>query len=94
MYYIFLGLIFLITSHYYFSFVSQGEMASLFCKKAMVWGETLNFSTTEFAKGLRILNIVMTFVLTHGLTITLSSSLVLDFFFLLWKIFLKIFLHI
>jgi len=39
-------------------------MASLFYEKAMVWGETLNFSTTEFAKGLRILDMVMTFVLT------------------------------
>ena len=39
-------------------------MASLFYEKAMVWGETLNFSTTEFAKGPRILNMVMTFVLT------------------------------
>ena len=29
-----------------------------------MWGDTLNFSTTKFAKGLRILNMVMTFVLT------------------------------
>ena len=39
----------------------------------MVWGDTLNFSTTEFAKGLRILNVVMTFILTpqsHYNTIT------------------------
>ena len=69
-------------------------MASLFCEKAMVLEETLNFSTTEFAKGPRILNMMMTFVLTHELTITLSSSLMLDFFFLSWKIFLEIFLHI
>ena len=39
-------------------------MTSLFCEKAMVWEKTLNFSTTEFAKGPRILNMVMTFVLT------------------------------
>ena len=39
-------------------------MASLFYEKAMVWGETLNYSTTEFAKGPRILNTVMTFILT------------------------------
>ena len=48
-------------------------MASLFCKKAMVWEDTLNFSTTEFAKGPQILNMVMTFVLTpwsHYNTIT------------------------
>ena len=30
----------------------------------MVWGDTLNFSTTKFTKGPRILNMVMTFVLT------------------------------
>ena len=48
-------------------------MTSLFCVKAMVWGETLNFSTTVFAKGPRILNMVMIFVLTpqsHYNTIT------------------------
>ena len=39
----------------------------------MVWGETLNFSTNEFSKGPRILNMVMTFALTpwsHYNTIT------------------------
>ena len=30
----------------------------------MVWGDTLNFSITKFTKGPRILNMVMTFVLT------------------------------
>ena len=30
----------------------------------MLWGGTLNFSITEFAKGPRILNMMMTFVLT------------------------------
>ena len=38
-----------------------------------MWGETLNSSTTEFAKGPTILNMVMTFVLTpwsHYNTIT------------------------
>ena len=40
------------------------ELASLFCEKAMVWGDTLNFSTIDFAKSPRILNMVMTFVLT------------------------------
>ena len=39
-------------------------MNSLFYEKAMVWGETLNFSTTKFAKSPQILNMVMTFVLT------------------------------
>ena len=40
------------------------KQALLFCEKAMVWGDTLNLSIIEFAKGPRILNIVMTFVLT------------------------------
>jgi len=60
-------------SHTHLSFVSRDEMTSLFCEEAMVWEETLNFSTTEFAKGPRILNMVMTFVLTprsHYNTIT------------------------
>ena len=39
-------------------------MASLFYEKAMVWGDTLNFSTTKFAKGPWILNLVMIFFLT------------------------------
>ena len=49
------------------------ELASLFCEKAMVWEDTLNFFTTKFAKGPRILNRVMTIVLTprsHYNTIT------------------------
>ena len=53
--------------------ISRDELTSLFCEKAMVWGDTLNFSTTEFAKGSRILNMVMIFVLTpqsHYNTIT------------------------
>ena len=39
----------------------------------MVWVDTLNFSITEFANGPRILNMVITFVLTlwsHSNTIT------------------------
>ena len=39
----------------------------------MLWGGTLNFSITEFTKGLGILNMVMTFVLipqSHYNTIT------------------------
>ena len=44
--------------------IPRDELSSLFCEKAIVWGDTLNFSTAEFAKGLRILNKVMTFVLT------------------------------
>ena len=51
-------------SHSHLRTISQDELASCFCEKAMVYGETLNFSITEFAKGPRILNMVMTFVLT------------------------------
>ena len=43
----------------------------------MVWGDTLNFTTHNFAKGPRILNMVMTFVLTlwsHYNTITESRA--------------------
>ena len=39
------------------------ELALLFCEKVVMWGGTLNFSTTEFAKGPWILNMVITFVL-------------------------------
>ena len=44
-----------------------------FVRNAMVWVDTLNFSITEFANGPRILNMVITFVLTlwsHFNTIT------------------------
>ena len=51
-------------SHRCFSSISRDELTSLFYEKAILWGGTLNFSTTEFSKGLRILNMVMTFVLT------------------------------
>ena len=60
-------------SHWRLSSISRDELASLFCEKAMLWGGTLNFYTTEFVKGPRILNMVMTFVLTpwsHYNTIT------------------------
>ena len=60
-------------SHHCLSSISRDELASLFCEKAMLWGGTLNFSITEFAKGPQILNLVMTFVLTprfHYNTIT------------------------
>ena len=44
--------------------ISCDELASLFYEKAMVWRDTLNFSPIKFAKGPRILNMVMTYVLT------------------------------
>ena len=51
-------------SHTCLNSLSWNEMASLFYEKAMVWGENLNFSIIEFANGPRILDMVMTFVLT------------------------------
>ena len=60
-------------SHHRFSSISRDEFALLICEEAMLWGGTLNFYTTKFAKGPRILNIVMTFVHTpqsHYSTIT------------------------
>ena len=60
-------------NHHRLSSISKDELASLFYEKAMLWGGTLNFSTFEFVKGPRILNMVMTFVLTpqsHYNTIT------------------------
>ena len=53
-------------SHCHLSSISR-ELASLFCEKAMLWGGTLNFSITEFAKDPRILNMLMTFVITPRL---------------------------
>ena len=60
-------------NHPHLSSISRNELASLFCEKAILWGGTLNFSTTEFSKGPRFLNMVMTFGLTpwsHYNTIT------------------------
>jgi len=51
-------------SHRCLSSISSDKLALLFYEKVMLWGGTLNFSITEFAKGSQILNMVMTFVLT------------------------------
>ena len=47
-------------SHRRLSSIFRDELAWLFCEKAMLWGGILNVSTIEFAKGPRILNMVMT----------------------------------
>ena len=60
-------------SHPFLRYISWDVLATCFCERAMLWGELLNFTTIDFAKGLRILNMVMTFVLTprsHYNTIT------------------------
>ena len=44
--------------------ISRDELTTRFCEMAMVWGGLQNFTTHDFAKGPKILNIVMTFDLT------------------------------
>ena len=43
--------------------VSKDELSSLFCETPSSWGDNQNTSCSAFAKGPRILNMVMTFVL-------------------------------
>ena len=43
--------------------VSEDELMSPFCETPSFWGERQNIPCSGFAKGLRFLNIVMTFVL-------------------------------
>jgi len=53
--------------------VTKEELASLFCETPSSWGDHQNTSCLAFAKGPRILNMVMTFVLhslSHYNTIT------------------------
>ena len=60
-------------SHPHLHSIFRDELAIHFCEMAMVWGGLQNFTTHDFAKGPRILNMVMTFVLTprfHYNTIT------------------------
>ena len=43
--------------------VSKDELSSLFCETPSSWGDCQNTSCSAFAKGSRILNMVMTFIL-------------------------------
>ena len=43
--------------------VSKDELSSLFCETPSSWGDYKNTSCLGFAKGLRFLNMVITFVL-------------------------------
>ena len=43
--------------------MSKDELMSLFCKTSLSWGDYQNTPYSGFAKGLRFLNMVMTFVL-------------------------------
>ena len=43
--------------------VSKDELSSLFCETPSSWGDYQNTSYSSFAKGLRFLNMVMTFAL-------------------------------
>ena len=51
--------------------VSRDELMFAFCERPSVWGERLFTPCRPFAKGPRFMNMVMTFVLIHFLTITL-----------------------
>ena len=76
--------------------ISQDELASLFCEQVVLWGGLLNFTTYNFTKGPRILNMVMTFVLTprsHYNTITKSRARFLLSLSLSWRVSLQTFLH-
>ena len=53
--------------------VSKDKLLSLFCETPSSWGDCQNISCSAFAKGPRILNMVMTFILhplSHYNTIT------------------------
>ena len=43
--------------------MSKDELSSLFCETSLSWGDSQNTPWSGFAKGLRFLNIVMTFIL-------------------------------
>ena len=43
--------------------VSEDEFASLFCESPSPWGDRQNTSCSNFAKGLKFLNIVISFIL-------------------------------
>ena len=60
---VFWGTRIVVTSKLIFEVLCVPRVAH-FYEKAKVRGDTLNFSTNEFAKGPRILNMVMAFVLT------------------------------
>ena len=77
--------------------VSKDERSSLFCETPSSWGDRQNTSCSAFAKGLRILNMVMTFILhplSHYNTITeprarfllsLIEDLFIDFLLILYS---------
>ena len=57
--------------------VSKDELISAFCERPSVWGERQFTYHSAFAKGLRFLNMVMTFVLyplSHYNSITKSRA--------------------
>ena len=57
--------------------VSKDELSSLFCETPSFWGDHQNSSCSDFAKGLRFLNMVMIFILhplSHYNSITESCA--------------------
>ena len=57
--------------------MSKDELLSLFCETPSFWGDRQNTPYLGFAKGLRFLNMVMTFILhplSHYNSITESRA--------------------
>ena len=57
--------------------VSKDELSSLFCETPSSWGDRQNTPCLGFAKGLRFLNMVMTFILhplSHYNSITMPRA--------------------
>ena len=60
--------------------VSKDKLSSLFCETPSSWGDRQNTPCSSFAKGLRFLNMVMTFILhplSHYNSITKPHALFL-----------------
>ena len=68
--------------------MSKEELMSLFCETPSVWDDRQNTHCSTFAKGLRFLNMVMTFILYPLSHYNLSQSLELAFCYPLLRIFL------
>ena len=51
-------------SHLRLRSISRDKLTTCFCETTMVWGGLQSFTAHDFAKGPKILNMVMVFVLT------------------------------
>ena len=69
-------------NHPHLTSISKDELTKLFCENAMLWGGILNFSTTEFTKGPRFLNMTMTYTIIElraCFLLSLMDGLSIDF---------------